>query len=78
MVEDHNKWLLPGDFFRADHGKWLQRALNYKELVEPLDIANYERLGFAAGSGGYFEHHNRPSQYVYIEKLERNAAAQEA
>ena len=65
--------LLPKNFFAADSGKWLQRAKNYRALVEPIDIANYKRLGFEKDSGGYWEHNNRPSQYVYIEKLEQAA-----
>ncbi|KAK9833455.1 hypothetical protein WJX81_006897 [Elliptochloris bilobata] len=75
VVEDHRIGLLPKSFFAADSGKWLQRAKNYRSLVEPVDIANYERLGFEKESGGYWEDNNRPSQYVYIEKLEKAAGS---
>ena len=62
--------LLPADFFLKDHGRWLQLAKNYKALVEPVDVANYERLGFdKSSSGPYLKDNNRPSRYVRIEKL---------
>ena len=73
VVEDHRLGLLPRNFFAADSGKWLQRSRNYRKLVEPIDIANYKRLGLEKESGGYWEHNNRPSQYVYIQKLEQAA-----
>ena len=73
VVEDHRTGLLPKAFFTADGNKWLQRARNYRMLVEPIDEANHKRLGFDKKLGGYGENNNRPSQYVYIEKLERDA-----
>lgn len=72
VIEDHKHGLLPSDLFASDNGLWLQRASNYLELVEPIDIANYARLKFEIGSGPYLSGNNRPSQYVYIENLTRS------
>ena len=72
-MEDHRLGLLPGNFFSADSGMWLQRASNYREVVKPIDIANYKRLGYEKKSGGCWEQNNRPSQCVYIQKLEEAA-----
>jgi hypothetical protein len=70
-VEEHQKGLLPADFFIRDSGLWLQRAHNYRKLVEPIDQANYKRLGCEEESGAYTAGNNRPAQYVCIEELEK-------
>jgi hypothetical protein len=74
VVEEHQKWLLPADFFTQDSGLWLQRAHNYRKLVEPIDQANYKRLDCEKDSGPYGASQNRPSHYAYIEELERKHA----
>jgi hypothetical protein len=71
VVEEHQKGLLPKDFFVWDSGLWLQRAHNCRKLVEPIDQANYKRLGCEGESGPYTAGNYRPAQYVYIEELEK-------
>ena len=72
VLDDHDMGLLPADFVIKDHGRWLQLA-SCKALVEPVDVANYEQLGFEKKSGAYLAHNNRPSRYVRIEKLVETA-----
>lgn len=58
---------LPDDFQCSE--EWLRRGTHYRLLVEPLDIANYYRLGKNEDSGFY----GRPRRYKTLEKwLEDN------
>jgi enhanced disease susceptibility 1 protein len=58
---------LPDDFQCSE--EWIRRGTHYRLLVEPLDIANYYRLGKNEDSGFY----GRPSRYKTLQKwLEDN------
>jgi hypothetical protein len=59
---------IPKTFFDFQSQVWLQRAWNYMNLVEPLEIANYYRNNFHVRSGHYLAHKNRPLQFVKIEE----------
>jgi len=62
-----DKDLLPDDFPCSE--EWIRRGTQYRLLVEPLDIANYYRLGKNEDSGFY----GRPSRYKTLQKwLEDN------
>jgi Enhanced disease susceptibility 1 protein EP domain len=50
---------------------WLERANNFRELVEPFDIANYYRLELDRRSGHYLIDNNRVDMYVRLEKMWR-------
>lgn len=61
---------LPDDF--QCRKEWITRGTYYRLLVEPLDIANYYRLGKNEDSGPYLTH-GRPRRYKTLEKwLENN------
>jgi hypothetical protein len=64
------------DFFDLTTKPWLVRGLNYKNLVEPIDRYNYQRLGFARDSGKYEDGNNRPAIFVYLEEMEKDAKYQ--
>ena len=61
---------------RAGHisfgsSRWVYRANNFRELVEPFDIANYYRLELDRASGHYLEFNNRVEVYRRIEEMWR-------
>jgi hypothetical protein len=64
------------DFF-ALKSKWLLQGIEFRTLVEPLDIANWYKAGNTASSGHYAdailegEDGQRPSTYHFLEALER-------
>jgi len=61
---------LPDDF--QCRKEWITRGTYYRLLVEPLDIANYYRLGKNEDSGPYLTH-GRPRRYKTLQKwLENN------
>eukprot|EP01018_Ginkgo_biloba_P029711 Gb_22765 [translate_table: standard] len=62
MVEQHE---LPDDF--EAQNKWINAGTAYRRLVEPLDIANYYRLGKHEDSGHYLSN-GRPRRYKTLEK----------
>eukprot|EP01018_Ginkgo_biloba_P037611 Gb_07530 [translate_table: standard] len=62
MVERHE---LPEDF--QSQNKWINAGTAYRMLVEPLDIANYYRLGKHEDSGHYLAH-GRPRRYRVLQK----------
>eukprot|EP01018_Ginkgo_biloba_P029720 Gb_18097 [translate_table: standard] len=62
MVERHE---LPDDF--EAQNKWINAGTAYRRLVEPLDIANYYRLGKHEDSGHYLWN-ARPRRYKTLEK----------
>eukprot|EP01018_Ginkgo_biloba_P037610 Gb_07529 [translate_table: standard] len=62
MVERHE---LPEDF--QTQNKWINAGTAYRMLVEPLDIANYYRLGKHEDSGHYLAH-GRPRRYRVLQK----------
>ncbi|KAH9328588.1 hypothetical protein KI387_000696, partial [Taxus chinensis] len=62
MVENH---LLPDDF--QCNEEWIGRGTEYRLLVEPLDIANYYRLGKHEDSGHYLKS-ARPRRYKALQK----------
>eukprot|EP01018_Ginkgo_biloba_P029750 Gb_40574 [translate_table: standard] len=62
MVELHE---LPDDF--EAQNKWINAGTAYRRLVEPLDIANYYRLGKHEDSGHYLSN-GRPRRYKTLEK----------
>jgi Enhanced disease susceptibility 1 protein EP domain len=49
----------------------LERANNFRELVEPFDIANYYRLELDRRSGHYLSGNNRVETYVRLEGMWR-------
>eukprot|EP00253_Pinus_taeda_P013083 PITA_13083 len=65
---------LPDDF--QCRKEWIIWGTHYRLLVEPLDIANYYRLGKNEDSGPYLTH-GRPRRYKTLEKwLEGNEEIQ--
>uniref|UniRef100_A0A0D6QX10 Fungal lipase-like domain-containing protein n=1 Tax=Araucaria cunninghamii TaxID=56994 RepID=A0A0D6QX10_ARACU len=62
MVENHK---LPDDFQCRE--KWIKAGTEYRLLVEPLDIANYYRLGKHEDSGHYLTS-ARPRRYSMLQK----------
>jgi len=56
---------LPDDFQCSK--EWITRGTHYRLLVEPLDIANYYRLGKNEDSGPYLTH-GRPRRYKTVQK----------
>lgn len=60
---------LPDDF--QCKKEWVTRGTLYRLLVEPLDIANYYRLGKNEDSGPYLTH-GRPRRYKTLEKWLEN------
>jgi enhanced disease susceptibility 1 protein len=61
---------LPDDFQCSK--EWIRRGTHYRLLVEPLDIANYYRLGKNEDSGPYLTN-GRPRRYKTVQKwLEDN------
>jgi enhanced disease susceptibility 1 protein len=60
---------LPDDF--QCRKEWITRGTYYRLLVEPLDIANYYRLGKNEDSGPYLTH-GRPRRYKTLEKWLKN------
>eukprot|EP01018_Ginkgo_biloba_P017965 Gb_01272 [translate_table: standard] len=62
MVEKHE---LPEDF--QCQSKWVHSATAYRLLVEPLDIANYYRLGKHEDTGHYLSK-GRPRRYQILQK----------
>ncbi|KAH9328587.1 hypothetical protein KI387_000695, partial [Taxus chinensis] len=67
MAENH---LLPDDF--QCNEEWIRRGTEYRLLVEPLDIANYYRLGKHEDSGHYLKS-ARPRRYKALEKCLENS-----
>ena len=68
----HNEQQLPSNFFDIKE-VWLTRgAMNYQQLCEPIDVANYYRCGFwklwPPGKAHYLEANNRPEIYVLLEE----------
>jgi Enhanced disease susceptibility 1 protein EP domain len=59
------------DHIEFNDDLWLERANNFRELVEPFDIANYYRLGLDRQSGHYLSDNNRVDMYVRLEKMWR-------
>ena len=49
--------------------RWVYRANNFRELVEPFDIANYYRLELDRGSGHYLHGSNRPGTFKRLEEM---------
>uniref|UniRef100_A0A0C9RT09 TSA: Wollemia nobilis Ref_Wollemi_Transcript_14258_2599 transcribed RNA sequence n=1 Tax=Wollemia nobilis TaxID=56998 RepID=A0A0C9RT09_9CONI len=62
MVENHK---LPDDFQCRE--EWIRAGTEYRLLVEPLDIANYYRLGKNEDSGAYLTS-ARPRRYTMLQK----------
>lgn len=67
----HKTHELPQGFFSVGSDWWV-KAEKYIELMEPIEIANYSRLGFQGRSGAYNNPHagrppNRPSQLSDLE-----------
>uniref|UniRef100_A0A0C9RJM9 TSA: Wollemia nobilis Ref_Wollemi_Transcript_14423_2311 transcribed RNA sequence n=1 Tax=Wollemia nobilis TaxID=56998 RepID=A0A0C9RJM9_9CONI len=56
---------LPDDFETEE--EWIKAGSVYRMLVEPLDIANYYRLGKHEDSGHYLAK-GRPRRYILVEK----------
>jgi Enhanced disease susceptibility 1 protein EP domain len=61
---------------RPDHiefgdSRWFERANNFRELVEPFDIANYYRLELDRRSGHYLSDDNRVDTYIRLEDMWR-------
>jgi Enhanced disease susceptibility 1 protein EP domain len=52
---------------RGSH--WVNRANNFRELVEPFDIANYYRLELDRSSGHYLDGDNRVDIYGRLEHM---------
>ncbi|KAK9810247.1 hypothetical protein WJX72_007249 [[Myrmecia] bisecta] len=70
------------DFFEAD-GHWLRNGTSYRVWAEPLDIANWYKGGnhLAPSTSGHYVDHlkcedekksKRPSQYAFLERIERD------
>lgn len=57
--------------FGVRGGRWLYRANNFRELVEPFDIANYYRLEMDRSSGHYVRDNNRVEIYGRLEDMWR-------
>uniref|UniRef100_A0A0D6R0R3 Fungal lipase-like domain-containing protein n=1 Tax=Araucaria cunninghamii TaxID=56994 RepID=A0A0D6R0R3_ARACU len=62
MLENNE---LPEDF--PSRNKWIYSATAYRQLVEPLEIANYYRVGKHEVSGHYLST-GRPHRYQILEK----------
>lgn len=66
---------LPDDFQCSE--VWIRLGTHYRLLVEPLDIANYYRLGKNEDSGPYLRN-ARPRRYTILQKwLEENNVIQQ-
>jgi len=65
---------LPDDFQCSK--EWIRRGTHYRLLVEPLDIANYYRLGKNEDSGPYLTH-GRPRRYKTVQKWLENDKEQQ-
>eukprot|EP01018_Ginkgo_biloba_P019310 Gb_12427 [translate_table: standard] len=66
MVEKHE---LPDDF--QYKYKWINASTTYRQLVEPLDIADYYRKGKHKKFGHYLDignEHGRPRRYKVLQK----------
>ena len=59
--------------FRDD--RWAHRANEFRELVEPFDIANYYRLDLDRYSGHYAPGSNRPTTYARLDAMWREYCA---
>lgn len=57
---------LPDDFQSRE--EWIRLGTHYRLLVEPLDIANYYRLGYNEDSTGHYLVNGRPSRYKILQK----------
>eukprot|EP01018_Ginkgo_biloba_P029712 Gb_36483 [translate_table: standard] len=64
IIEMVGRHELPDDF--ESQNKWINAGTCYRRLVEPLDIANYYRLGKQETLGHYLG--RRPPQYKTLEK----------
>jgi len=60
------KHQLPDDFQCRE--EWIRLGTYYRLLVEPLDIANYYRLGNHEDSTGHYLVHGRPRRYKILQK----------
>ena len=62
---------LPFDFF-SSNSNWLQRGEGYRQLMEPVDIANFYGRELwktkPAGQQHYLESNNRPDTYVFLQR----------
>jgi Enhanced disease susceptibility 1 protein EP domain len=54
---------------RFSNSRWLESANNFRQLVEPFDIANYYRMGLDRGSGHYLSGRNRPDIYTQLQDV---------
>jgi len=62
---------LPDDFQCRE--EWIRLGTHYRLIVEPLDIANYYRLGYNEDSTGHYLVNGRPRRYKILQKwLEDN------
>eukprot|EP01018_Ginkgo_biloba_P033519 Gb_34241 [translate_table: standard] len=64
ITELWEKYELPDGF--ESESKWIKSGTAYRRLVEPLDIADYYRLGMNAYSGHYLN--ARPRRHTILEK----------
>lgn len=77
MLDLHQGKLPPAfGVARAGHisfgsSRWAYRANNFRELVEPFDIANYYRLELDLSSGDYLHNNNRVEMYQRLEDMWR-------
>ena len=63
----YNAGLLPEQFL-GKGSTWLQSGHNYRTVSEPIDVANYYRLGLWKESGHYLEDENRPHTYLILHR----------
>ncbi|KAI6675315.1 hypothetical protein NL676_003221 [Syzygium grande] len=60
------------DGFEAEK-KWVDLGTRFRQLVEPIDIANYYRHSRNDGAGPYMKEGNRPGRYKYTQRWREHA-----
>jgi Enhanced disease susceptibility 1 protein EP domain len=58
-----------GDRVTFGFDRWVRRANDFRELVEPFDIAHYYWLQLDRTEGHYLHYDNRPLIYVRLEDM---------
>ncbi|KAE8703458.1 zinc finger CCCH domain-containing protein 5-like isoform X1 [Hibiscus syriacus] len=70
IIEMLNRYELPEGF--ESRKDWIELAIKYRRIVEPLDIANYYRHAKNEDTGPYM-HKGRPRRYKYTQRWREHA-----